>query len=123
MHLVPPERAGRRIIDDHRVCDAIGAVSDTGFLSSLAQRFALLGDPTRLALLLAMHHAGPISVSDLAVATNLNDTTVSQALRLLRASGAVAAARDGRISRYNVIDTDIAALLAQVKPNLPRVSI
>jgi DNA-binding transcriptional ArsR family regulator len=111
MHLVPAERAGHRVIDEHRVCDAIAAVGEPGHVRALADRFTLLADPGRLALLLALHSAGPVAVTDLAVATGMNDPAVSQALRLLRAAGVVAGERDGRIVRYRVIDDGITALL------------
>ena len=116
MHLVPSDRANHRIIDDERVCDAIGGIGDPDHVATEADRFALLGDPTRLTLLIAIHHAGPISVSDLAVAADMNDTTVSQALRLLRAKSSVAAARDGRVVRYRLADDSLAELLERVSP-------
>jgi DNA-binding transcriptional ArsR family regulator len=50
------------------------------------------------------------------VAADMNDTTVSQALRLLRASGTVVARRDGRIIRYELADDQIAHLLKHVSP-------
>jgi len=96
MHLVPADRADHRIIDDHRACEAIAALGDPEAVASWARRFSLLADPGRLSLLVCIRAAGPISVTDLAVASGMNDTTVSQALRLLRAAGVVAAERDGR---------------------------
>jgi DNA-binding transcriptional ArsR family regulator len=120
MHLVPLDRTDRRIIDDERVCDAIGGIGDPAHVESEATRFALLGDPTRLTLLLAIHHAGPISVSDLAVAAGMNDTTVSQALRLLRARGSVHSERDGRVVRYRLADASLAPLLDGVSPRSSR---
>jgi ArsR family transcriptional regulator, lead/cadmium/zinc/bismuth-responsive transcriptional repressor len=104
MHLVPAERAGHRTIDGHRVCDAIAAIGDPGHVRSWAERFSLLSDPGRLALLLALHEAGPIAVSDLAVATGMKDTAVSQALRLLRTAGVVEGDKEGRVVRYRVTD-------------------
>ena len=120
MHLVPIERAGRRVIDDERVCIAIDAIGDPDTISSFARQFAVLGDPSRLTLLLAIHHAGPISVSDLAVAADMNDTTVSQALRLLKAAGTVASERDGRVVRYRLASKPIAELLDRVNPLPPK---
>lgn len=113
MHLVPAERAGHRIIDGHRVCDAIAGIGEPDRVRALADRFALLADPGRLALLLALHTAGPVAVTDLAVATGMRDPAVSQALRLLRAAGAVEGERDGRVIRYRVVDKEIAALLGR----------
>jgi DNA-binding transcriptional ArsR family regulator len=114
MHLVPADRADHRIIDPARVCQAIEGLGDPATAATWAQRFALLGDPTRLRILLCIKAAGPISVSDLAVAADLHDVTVSQTLRFLRASGTVTAERDGRVIRYEIHDAIIASLLSQV---------
>ena len=111
MHLLPAERADHRVIDSERVCDAIAAIGDPGEIHARARQFAVLADPTRLTLLTCIKAAGPISVSDLAAATGINDSTVSQTLRYLRASQTVAAERDGRVIRYQLADTRIAALL------------
>jgi DNA-binding transcriptional ArsR family regulator len=116
MHLVPADRADHRIIDDHRACEAIAALGDPEAVASWAQRFSLLADPSRLSLLVCIKAAGPISVTDLAVASGMNDTAVSQALRLLRAAGVVAAERDGRVIRYSLADEEIGSLLARLFP-------
>jgi DNA-binding transcriptional ArsR family regulator len=114
MHLVPAERAHRRVIDDHTVCAAIEGIGHPDRVAAWADRFALLGEPHRLSVLLAVHHAGPIAVTDLATAAGLDDTTVSRILRLLRASGTVAADKDGRIVRYRLADERVASLLDQM---------
>jgi len=116
MHLIPADRADHRIIDGHRACEAIAALGDPEAVASWAQRFSLLADPGRLSLLVCIRAAGPISVTDLAVASGMNDTTVSQALRLLRAAGLVAAERDGRVIRYSLADEEIGSLLARLFP-------
>lgn len=112
MHLVPADRADRATIDGHRVCDAIAGLGTPDDITAWTQRFTLLSDPGRLSLLQCIAAAGPISVTDLALATGMHDTTVSQALRLLRTAGAVTAHRDGRIIRYTVADQTIRSLLA-----------
>jgi len=114
VHLVPVERRDRRTLESERVCEAIEAVGEPHHVAAWASRFAMLGDPSRLALLLSIDRAGPISVTDLAVAVDMNDTTVSQALRLLRAAGTVTARRDGRIIRYELADQHITQLLEHV---------
>ena len=116
MHLVPTGDAARRVIDEEHVCDAIRGINGAGGVPDAAERFGIVGDPTRLTILLAIYHAGPIAVSDLAVAGNLQDTTVSQALRILRAKGVVTAVRDGRVMRYQLADERIAELLELVSP-------
>ena len=91
-----------------------GILPDAGTMHSWVTRFALLADPTRLTLLLCIHHAGEICVSDLALAAGLKDTTTSQALRLLRAQGLVSARREGRVVRYRLDDETVHALLHEV---------
>jgi ArsR family transcriptional regulator, lead/cadmium/zinc/bismuth-responsive transcriptional repressor len=119
VHLVPADRATRHVIDGHRVCEAIEGLPDPSDLAERARRFALLADPSRLTLLLCIEGAGPIAVTDLAVASGLQDSTVSQALRHLRAHGAVRAERDGRVLRYSLADDDLAALLRPPTPAQP----
>jgi DNA-binding transcriptional ArsR family regulator len=120
MHLLPAERVDQRIVDSERVCQAIAALDDLDLMRGRARQFALLGDPTRLTLLTCIHVAGPISVSDLAAATGIAATTVSQTLRHLRASQTVAAERDGRVMRYRLADTSIAELLPHREPTAAR---
>jgi ArsR family transcriptional regulator, lead/cadmium/zinc/bismuth-responsive transcriptional repressor len=111
VHLLPAERAGHRVIDGERVCQAIAALGPAEEVQARARSFAILGDPTRLSLLTCIRAAELISVSDLAAATGLNDTTVSQTLRYLRAAQVVTAERDGRVIRYRLAPGPVADLL------------
>ena len=111
VHLLPADRSDHRVIDAERICQAIAAL-DAEAIQARARQFAVLADPTRLTLLTCIKAAGPISVSDLAAATGINDTTVSQTLRHLRASQTVSAEREGRVVRYRQASTPITALLA-----------
>src|SRR5579859_5405179 len=112
VHLLPADRSDHRVIDAERICQAIAALDSPEAIAARARQFAVLADPTRLTLLTCIRAAGPISVSDLAAATGLNDTTVSQTLRYLRAAEVVATERDGRVVRYQLADGPVAALLA-----------
>jgi ArsR family transcriptional regulator, lead/cadmium/zinc/bismuth-responsive transcriptional repressor len=118
VHLVPADRADRRVIDEDRVCAAIHSL-DPVRVEEWSQRFALLSDPTRLSLLLCIRAAGPISVTDLAVAVDQNADTVSQTLRLLRAYRAVRTERDGRVIRYQIADPTICELLTLAQVGSP----
>lgn len=112
MHLVPAERAANPHIDGDRVCAAIEALGEPERVQAWAHRFALLGDPHRLAVLLCLRDAGPISVTDLALATGMSATSVSQCLRLLRVAGVVGRDRDGKVVRYRLTDKTVGTLLA-----------
>lgn len=82
-------------------------------IGSWALRFQLLGDPTRLRLLTAMHHAGPCTatVGELAAEAGITHTAASQALRVLRLQGWVRDDREGRTVRYTLTDPTVHALL------------
>ena len=105
---------GVAVDGDHRACAAVEALPDAATMHQWVIRFALLADPTRLTLLLCIHHAGEICVSDLAHAAGLKDTTTSQALRLLRAQNLVTSKRSGRVVRYSLADETVHTLLHQV---------
>jgi ArsR family transcriptional regulator, lead/cadmium/zinc/bismuth-responsive transcriptional repressor len=102
MHQVPVARRGGRIVDPEQVCDALAVLADRPAVQRAAAVLDALGDPHRLAILLALHHAGDLCVSDLAFAVGMTDSAVSHALRLLRAHGMVTAQRAGRLVRYQV---------------------
>lgn len=102
MHQVPETRRGVRVIDPDQVCDATAVLADAGQVQRAATVLDALGDVHRLSILLALHHAGDLCVSDLAFAVGMSDSAVSHALRLLRAHGMVTAHRAGRLVRYRV---------------------
>lgn len=77
----------------------------------VADMFKLLGDPTRCRILFALLGSPDLRVSDIAAATATTQTTVSAALRLLRAAGVVVGRRDGRTVHYRVADDHVAKLL------------
>ena len=80
-------------------------------ISSLADGFKLLGEPTRVRLLYALLVAGEMNVGDLAAEVGATETTVSHALRLLRAAGIVRNRRDGRSIYYRLDDDHVRQLL------------
>ena len=118
MHLLDPA-AATSVIDGELVCDAIARLPEFTVMHDWVKRFALLADPTRLTLLLCIHHADEICVTDLAAAAGVKDTTVSQALRLLRAHDVVTARRSGRVVYYRLTDPAVALLLDGLTRSAP----
>lgn len=112
MHLIDP--ADTAVIDGELVCAAIARLPTAEVMHEWIKRFALLADPTRLTVLLCLHHAGEICVTDLAAAAGVKDTTASQALRLLRAHDVVTPRREGRVVYYRLADPAIERLLGEV---------
>ncbi|MEC3977709.1 ArsR/SmtB family transcription factor [Amycolatopsis sp. H20-H5] len=107
----------RRLIDPERVDAAMAGLGDRAAIDEWAQRFSVVADPSRLALLVSIHYAKDISVTDLAAATGMSDTAVSQALRLLRAHGLVTTHRTGRVVRYRLTDETVHELIHHVRPH------
>jgi DNA-binding transcriptional ArsR family regulator len=86
---------------------------DETHLSRLAELFRLLGDPTRLRIVVACL-SGPIAVGDLAAALALAPTLVSHHLRWLRAARLVKFERRGRHVLYSAADRHVSDMLADM---------
>jgi DNA-binding transcriptional ArsR family regulator len=84
----------------------------------LAEMFRLLGDPTRVRILIALLENDEMCVGDMATAVDTSDTSVSQAMRLLRTAGVVRSRRDGRNIHYRLDDDHVRALLELSREHL-----
>ena len=93
-----------------RATSALSDVDTVGW----AQRFDLLSDPHRLEILLSLHRAPGICVSDLAAALGRSENAVSQALRVLRQPGWVTSERVGRQVSYRLEDETVHDLLHRI---------
>jgi DNA-binding transcriptional ArsR family regulator len=82
-------------------------------INQLADLFHLLGDPTRLRIVLACLPA-PIAVGDMAATLDLSSSLVSHHLRLLRAARIVKAERQGKQVFYSAADAHITGVLADM---------
>ena len=79
----------------------------------LADLFRLLGDATRLRIVLACLDA-PIAVNDIATRLSLSSSLVSHHLRLLRAARILKADRQGKQVFYSAADQHISGVLADM---------
>src|SRR5471030_2789222 len=82
-------------------------------IAQLADLFHLLGDPTRLRIVLACVSA-PIAVSDIATSLQLSSSLVSHHLRLLRAARIVKSERQGKQVFYTAADAHISGVLSDM---------
>lgn len=78
-----------------------------------ASTFKILGDPSRLRLLTAIHAAGQYvsSVTELAESSQLRVATASAALRAMERNKTVSSRRDGRSIHYAIADDHVHQLL------------
>ena len=84
-----------------------------GAVEELADLFHLLGDATRLRIVLACL-AQPTAVGDIAASLEVSSSLVSHHLRLLRAARIVKAERQGKQVFYAAADAHISSLLANM---------
>lgn len=87
-----------------------GRIPGESAMADLADVFSLLGDPSRLGLLIALLEE-ELCVSDLAQVTEHSESSVSHALKLLRAHRIVAVRREGRRAFYRLDDPHVRLLL------------
>ena len=90
--------------------DALAETPPTEAIDQLADLFHLLGDPTRLRIVLACL-SQPTAVGDIAALLDLSSSLVSHHLRLLRAARIVKAERQGKQVFYAAADAHISSLL------------
>lgn len=82
-------------------------------IATIAETYRLLGDPTRLRVLLACL-GEPIAVGDIAKAVNASPSLVSHHLRLLRAARLVRGTRHNKQVFYETADEHIAHMLTDM---------
>ncbi len=79
-------------------------------LAQLADLFRILGDPSRLSIVLACMEE-PISVGDIATKLDLSPSLVSHHLRLLRAARVLKVERRGKQMFYSALDNHIECVI------------
>jgi len=117
-------RGGRQVarptVSDQDLCDvdvvhiaavkaAMSALPDQDVVTHAAGLLGLLGNPTRLNILLALHSRranknAELCVCDLAVVARASKSMTSHQLRLLRAAGLVRQRRAGKMMYYRLSD-------------------
>ncbi|MGH9183123.1 MAG: ArsR/SmtB family transcription factor [Acidimicrobiales bacterium] len=104
------DACAERAVDPARVAATRQRLVRPAEAARLADQFRLLGDPTRTRILYALE-AGELCVCDLAATVGVPESSVSQALRLLRTAGIVRNRRDGRMVYYRLDDAHVRLLL------------
>lgn len=110
-----PDLADRSTLTDARPAAASieelrDAMPSDGDIDDVADVFSLLGDTARLRILIALA-SGRRRVRDLSQITGSSESSVSHALRLLRAHRIVDVHRTGREAHYALSDSHVRALL------------
>ncbi len=99
-------------VHEDKIANAqLGMPSDQAVFS-LADLFKLLGDPTRMRIVLALS-AETLCVCDLATLLEMSPSAISHQLRLLRTAGLVHHRKEGKMVFYRLVDPHVRALLEE----------
>ena len=111
------DECGENLIHPEMVERAQTRLLDGPPIEAISRQFALMADPTRLRLLIALS-AGELCVCDLAAATGINRSTVSHQLRTLREARLVRRRRVGKVIYYGLDDDHVVNLIAVATEHL-----
>ena len=96
------------VFDSHE--EAVARVKEQMLLeeeySDLSEFFKILGNPTRLKII-SLLSVEDLCVCDISQALELNQTTISNQLRILRANNIVKYQKEGKMARYSLTDSHI----------------
>lgn len=87
-------------------------------IEQMATTFRVLGDPSRVRLILVLLRESDVSVGTLARETGMTETACSHSLRLLRAERLVRHRKQGRSVLYSLDDDHITTLLAVARDHV-----
>lgn len=107
---VPDDVCEINRIHPEAVIRAKSALPDEHCAARATNFLKLLGDPTRLNILSALH-AGELCVCDLAVVVGISESAVSHQLRLLRTGRLVTFRKEGRVVYYRLSDEHVTTLI------------
>ncbi len=100
-----------RMVDPDQVDAVRSSMPPDDVVSQLADTFDLLSDQGRVRLLISLIGPDELCVCDLAAVTNMSESSVSHALRLLRSNRVVQVRRSGRMSYYRLADSHVRMLI------------
>ena len=111
---IPAERdlCEVQCVDELKVRRARRSMPSPAAVSTLAETFKVLGDPTRLRIVHALARE-ELCVCDLATVLDVSQSVVSHSLRSLRQMRLVRYRREGKIAYYALDDEHIASMIGE----------
>ncbi len=106
--LIPVCKIG--IVHKDRVKSAQDAIKNETDILNVAETFKILGDPTRLKLVMALGKE-ELCVCDIAALLNLSESAISHQLRLLKSLRIVKHRKAGKLVYYLLDDEHIEDLI------------
>ena len=99
-------------IHEHRIAEAQEQMPPLKNVAQIASVYKLLGDPTRLRIMLALNTC-EMCVCDLAALLESTSSAISHQLRLLRTAGLIHARKEGKMVYYNLEEQSAQGLLLE----------
>lgn len=100
-------------VDEAKVTSVAAKLKRNDKIDDLSEIFKLIGDPTRLKIILALKEE-ELCVCDLATLLGITRSAVSHQLRLLRGLRLVKVRREGKMAYYSLKDCHITMLIQTV---------
>jgi len=110
MTICTPAVRPTRVVHPDRIENARRDAFSDQELARMAQVFKLLGDPSRLKIVLALRRQ-EMCVCDLAVLSGISESAVSHQLRRLKDLDLIRSRRNGQVIYYSLDDKHVALLL------------
>lgn len=108
---VPTEGCDVRCLHPDTVATARTALPRPSEVEQATSFFAMLADPTRARMVLALCAVERLCVCDLAATLGMSESSISHQLRLLRHHRLVAREREGRVAYYRLSDEHVRHVL------------
>ncbi len=105
------------IINREKINSVQHALPDDSEITRVAETFKILGDPTRLRIMLALARE-ELCVCDLSVIINLSVSAISHQLRLLRNFKLVKFYKKGKMVFYSLDDDHIESIIRQTRTHV-----
>jgi ArsR family transcriptional regulator len=106
----PAAKCKVKFVHEDKVRAARAALHDDQTTLDLSETFKILGDPTRLKILLALGKE-ELCVCDLAALLGVSESAVSHQLRVLKNLRLVKYRKEGKMVHYTLIDEHIEDMI------------
>jgi len=101
------------VVDESKVTKVSELLPSSEELLNIADTYKVLGDPTRLKIVLSLAEE-ELCVCDLAALVGISVSGISHQLRLLRGNRIVKYRRDGKMAYYSLDDKHISNIISEV---------
>jgi len=88
-------------------------LADKASIQEVSKLFKIISDPTRLSILFILHHE-ELSVGNVALSLDMEQSAISHQLKTLKDSRLVKARRSGKSMIYSLDDLHVFSMLEQV---------